>query len=415
MPASRVEVSDCNATYRLTDNKLEWPSLQYAANIKSSSVTPADFKWLMPQLKDFVHPLTVASSLSGTSTSVRINALNIGSNNGSLRLTANGSVGNWLLRPKWYAHISDLKMSAAGIKFIADNLGTRLNLPVIVTRLGNIHYRGEIGGYGTDIAARGVLQTDAGQANLMMGKHRQRFNAQIETQGLDLKRLLTDNHFGNVATRIAIDGIFHPNSLPTITARGTISKFEYNDYVYHNLSIDGSFHQGTFDVTFGMDDPNAQINLKVRFNFISKTPSANLIATIRHLNPSRLNISHQWPGTKFDFNLAADFEGKTLNTAIGKIDLTDFSMKSENRTYALSAFKLKAINEGKARVLTLNSDFGNLTVNGKYDYTTLAQSFINLVGSKLPTLPGLPRLTKTVQNDFAVVRYSVGTQKALAH
>ena len=72
MPASRVEVSDCNATYRLTDNKLEWPSLQYAANIKSSSVTPADFKWLMPQLKDFVHPLSVASSLSGTSTSVRI-------------------------------------------------------------------------------------------------------------------------------------------------------------------------------------------------------------------------------------------------------------------------------------------------------------------------------------------------------
>lgn len=402
MPASRVEVSNCNATYRLTDNKLEWPSLQYAANIKSSSVTPADFKWLMPQLKDFVHPLTVASSLSGTSTSVRINALNIGSNNGSLRLTANGSVGNWLLRPKWYAHISDLKMSAAGIKFIADNLGTRLNLPVIVTRLGNIHYRGEIGGYGTDIAARGVLQTDAGQANLMMGKHRQRFNAQIETQGLDLKRLLTNNHFGNVATRIAVDGTFHPNSLPTITARGTISKFEYNDYVYHNLSIDGSFHQGTFDGTFGMDDPNGQIDLKGRFNFISKTPSANLIATIRHLNPSRLNISHQWPGTTFDFNLAADFEGKTLNTAIGKIDLTDFSMKSESRTYALSAFKLKAINEGKARVLTLNSDFGNLTVNGKYDYTTLAQSFINLVGSKLPTLPGLPRLTKTVQNDFAV-------------
>ncbi|WP_311442537.1 translocation/assembly module TamB domain-containing protein [Hoylesella enoeca] len=402
MPASHIELGDFNATYRLSGNKIELPSLQYTGSVKSSSVTPADFKWLIPQLKDFIHPLLIASSFSGTSTKVRINTLNIGSNNGSLQLIANGSVGSVLSNPRWYAHISDLRMSAAGIKFIADNFGTRLNLPVVVTRLGNIHYRGDWGGHGSDMSVSGILQTDAGQAHLILGKQQHQFNAQIETQGLDLKRLLDNHLFGEVATRIAIDGTWHPHGLPTLTARGVVSKLEYNAYTYHNLSIDGSFHQGTFEGIFGMDDPNGQIAVKGRLNFMAKTPSANLIATVRHLNPSQLHLSQQWPGTTFDFNLAADFTGKTLNTAVGKIDLTDFLMKSEKRHYALSSLKLSAANKGKARVLTLNSDFGTLIVNGKYDYETFAQSFINFVGSKIPTLPGLPRLKKTTQNDFAI-------------
>lgn len=402
LPKTKIELGDITATYSFMDGKMEMPSLQYEGSIRQSSITPSDLSCLIPQMKKFVNPINISSVFSGTSTSLRVNDLFISSNNGSIKFRANGSINNWKSTPNWYADITNLSLSAAGIKFISDNLGKKLNLPVVVTRLGDIRYSGTIGGYGLDLSTRGTLHTDVGNAKIAIGKYEEHFSGNIETPGLDLKTILANNDFGNIATHIDIKGNLPSKHHVYIQAKGVVSRFDYKSYTYRNLSVDGAYDNGTLTGSFGMDDTNGKIDIKGHANLTATTPSAKLTMQVYHLNPSALNISNKWPGTLFDFNVSADLSGRNLNTANGQIDLTDFRMKSEKNDYKLSELHISAQNVQNQHTVAMTSDFGHVVVNGHYDYTSIVQSFTNLIGNTLPTFPGLAKYTNSRKNDFTI-------------
>lgn len=52
--------------------------------------------------------------------------------------------------------------------------------------------------------------------------------------------------------------------------------------------------------------------------------------------------------------------------------------------------------------LTLVSDFAKIDLKGDFEYETLPRSIANIVGAKLPELPGLPPLTNNANNNFSL-------------
>lgn len=80
---------------------------------------------------------------------IRVNSIHVTSDRGNLYLQADGSVSDWDISPKWFANIKDFSLSGKTISFISKNLnGTDLKVPEIVKRMGNLRYRGIIGGTG---------------------------------------------------------------------------------------------------------------------------------------------------------------------------------------------------------------------------------------------------------------------------
>ena len=402
LPKSRFDIKDISATYSLYKGRIEWPSLSFEGQVCNSTITPSELSCFIPQLKEFIHPVQISSSFFGTSTSVRINHLYIGSTNGSINLKANGSISNWKSTPKWFANIANFNLSSDGIKFISDNLGKKFNIPTIVTRFGNINYHGVIGGYGRDIYAKGRFATGAGYAILVVGKHKQHLFGHIDTDGINLKQVLANNDFGIIKTSIKIDGEIPSNKKINIKAKGAVSQFDYKSYTYNNITIDGIFNNDVIGGEFCIDDPNGKINLKGSIDLSTKMHSAKLTAEVHHFNPSALKITDKWPDTNFDFNVSANLSGKSINTINGKLALSDFSMKSESRNYNLSLLCIKATNLQNSHNISLNSDFGNIVINGRYNFATIAQSFTNIICNKLPTFPGLMRSTHTDKNDFNI-------------
>ena len=53
--------------------------------------------------------------------------------------------------------------------------------------------------------------------------------------------------------------------------------------------------------------------------------------------------------------------------------------------------------------VAFDSDFGCGELRGTFEYKTLAQSFVNFIGDKLPTMPGLPKMRKAADNDLQFV------------
>ena len=60
---------------------------------------------------------------------------------------------------------------------------------------------------------------------------------------------------------------------------------------------------------------------------------------------------------------------------------------------------LTGYNHNRHNIL-FNSDFGNIELNGEFNYGTLLKSMANIIGEKLPTLPGLKHDNRTFGNSF---------------
>ncbi|MEE0620339.1 MAG: translocation/assembly module TamB, partial [Prevotella sp.] len=170
---------------------------------------------------------------------------------------------------------------------------------------------------------------------------------------------------------------------------------------YQNIALkynaDGQYDHGEISI----NDPNANV---VAFGKKkkAKTPDFSIGAKIRGLNLARLNLTDQFKDATIDADIEADIHGSNFNNALGSVSVSNFNVKGGNRDYHLSQLTINAQRNDNVHELAMNSDFGNIKVTGRYNYATLLQSLTNIVGSKLPTLPGLPKMNHNIDNDFQI-------------
>ncbi len=407
LPGTVIRLGDCLATYTFLGKELQIPSLQYSGSLDESTIRPSDFSCFLPALKSFRNKLDISTTISGTSTSVRIHSLGIIGR--SIYLNANGSLNNWQSKkPRWVADIKSLSLKGDGIKFISNNLGKQLSIPIEITRLGNIVFKGAIGGYGKDVATKGMIRTDVGSAKLALGINGKNFSGHVETDGISVGKIINNNKLGIVATKINADGYINGNDIK-INAKGHIGNIEYNRYTYRNINIDGLFSKKKASMHFNgkldINDPNGKIAIKGDLSKLGKITKANITAAIDHFNPNALKLIGSYPSTVFSANLSANFIGDNINNADGRIVLSDFDMRSPKDAYHLNSMEIHAGKDDMQHFLTMNSDFGQADIIGKFDYATIFNSITNIIHSKLPSLMGLKRGLAKKANNFSFNAY----------
>ena len=394
---SDVKISELNATYQHRNDTLDLASLQFNGKLEPSRIT----LWELEPFTRFGHdiqtPFLVTSSFSGTASSVKVNSLDIRSSDNQFLFSGNGSFSSKSGQTQWLADVHRLNASEQSVKTLTKGI----ELPEEVHRLGNISFEGKAGGTAQNLTATGSLQTDAGNAKLNFVKNGRNFNGNLESDGLNLQRILDNDELGELATHIAVDGQLPTGTSPlALKAKGTVSRFDFKNYSYKNIELDGNFQNGIFDGKIDVDDPNAQLSAVGKI--ATKNFVADLNAKVRQLKPSALHLSDDWGDANFQFDLSANIAGKQLNNAVGEVNIENFEMVSSDRQFAFDRLNLSATNTHDGHNLSLESDFADVKVEGQYDYQTLAQSFTNLVSSKLPTLPGLPKYSPSTRNNFRI-------------
>ena len=391
MPATRLSLSDITATYQMDGKQLELPTLQYNGSILQSVVTPTDAAALLPQLGKFTRPVVLRAAFSGTSTSFRLNRLEAampkpGRQPGlqaaaDIRIDVSGSVSSWNSKPRWAATIAEFSIDKAGLEMLAGSI------PDVAARLENISYRGTAGGYGRDLATKGVLRSGAGNARVALGMHADNFSGRLETDGLNLAQLLANDKFGQLATHISVDGNLKQKRY---RAKGSVTRMDYNAYAYRNLSVDGTFDNGLLNGKLSIDDENIAAEFTGKLNANTGKTAADFTANVTRLRPNALHLLQGRLGEAvYRADIAASFTGDNLNTARGKVAVRRFAMRSPESEYTLDSLLLQAGNDARGHYLTLQSDFADAAVTGRFDYATIIQSVKNTIASKLPSIQQL--------------------------
>ena len=359
MPRSELVLDDLKATYRFEGKRFIPESLHFEGGIQQSKITFADVASLVPALRHFDDAVFVSSRFSGTAKSISVPSLNLRTGSGSINLQARGSYSHASSHPAWNADIANLNLSPAGVEFLAENLGSKVKIPKEIQRLGTIHLTGKAKGYEKVLSAKGNIETDAGNISLQAVKNDDRIKASVDTRGVNLGRILDNRKLGTVVARIDAHG-----TMKHIFAKGNIARFDYGNYDFHNIEIDGDYDMKALRGTASIADPNVNLSVKGDYHLGSRLYA--LDATINHLRP----------------------------TVLG--------MKMHDPSYSLDNISISANNKGKEGHLDVEAPFVSLYARGQYDLTTIYGSIMRLVADKLPTIPGISKHAAKGYNDFTL-------------
>ena len=359
MPRSELVLDDLKATYRFEDKRFIPESLRFKGGIQQSKITFADVASLVPALRHFDDAVFVSSRFSGTAKSISVPSLNLRTGSGSFYLQARGSYSHASSHPAWNADIANLNLSPAGVEFLAENLGSKVKIPKEIQRLGTIHLTGKAKGYEKVLSAKGNIETDAGNISLQAVKNDDRIKASVDTRGVNLGRILDNRKLGTVVAKIDAHG-----TMKHIFAKGNIARFDYGNYNFHNIEIDGDYDMKTLRGTASIADPNVNLSVKGDYHLGSRLYA--LDAAINHLRP----------------------------TVLG--------MKMHDPSYSLDNISISANNKGKEGHLDIEAPFVSLYTRGQYDLTTIYGSIMRLVADKLPTIPGISKHAAKGYNDFTL-------------
>ncbi len=406
MPGTHIQLGDIEASYIMRNNKIVAPSLYYKGSIKPSTITLSDLACFLPSLNKFNSTLTISSFIEGKSEKLAIPEFVITSSTKDIDINIDG----WVLdisshEPSWQANINNLNLSAKTLNFISENLkGERMNIPDILSRMGNLHLTGIAKGEGIGkLDINSQINADIGKVSLNFEKDKQEsFKGFVNTSGINLSRLLNDNQFGQLATNIHVEGRLPKDGNPVINANGVIHQFDYHNYKYKNIHVNGSYSKTSIIGKLAIDDPNIGLSIEGNVDKEPKTNIVNIKASINHLSPLAINLSDKWGDARFRTDIVANFKANKINDAVGSIDVRDFTMVSLTDYYRLDSLHIESGYEDDIHFVRLNSDFADIDITGDFDYETLPQSFTNFLAATLPTLPGLPKVNLKSNNSFVI-------------
>lgn len=396
---SHLNIDSVRVAYAFAGDSLIASSLRYSGNISNTLIVPANLSSFIPQLKQMASPLYFSCNVSGTSSALAVNNIGISAQDGGIKLQASANIHSTKAPVRWDADIRDITVSQYYIAALQQVITRKpAALPRPLAGLGNIHITGRGSGHGNDIAAQAVITTQAGKALLKGNLKDNMLSAHVNTDGIDLKRIMEDSKLGMVAASIDMSGALSGGKPGNVSAKGLVSRLDYNGYTFNNISLDASYARNSIKGNIAIDDPNGKISLEGMVSNISSTPSCDIRATVNGLRPNTMRLTSQWGGTSFSANLAARLSGKSLSTMTGEVDLSQFVMTSPDTSYCMDNMHITAGNNR----LHLASDFADVLIEGRYNLALLGQSLANIVGKRLPTLPGLPTYSKQTDNSFTI-------------
>lgn len=384
---------------KLTDN------VQYQGSV-NASVVLKDIAPFVPALAKFDTPLHFNMDFSGKGKNIDCPTLRL-TDNHSLMINGEASVADWNAGRNMYimGKLTDVNLNKEGISTVMSNVAGKV--PPIFQQLEYVRFSGDATGYLHDLIITGLLRTGVGtiKADVMMSIDKQQnrtYSGNIASADLNVGKLLdNEKKFGTADFNLELKGFNYKNHYPESYIKGNIASFEYSQYKYENIALDGVYKDGGFNGKLAMDDDNGSVQINGNFNVACAIPEFNLKAVLKNLRPDNLHLSDKYKDTDISLNVTADFTGKSIDDMNGKIRLDSLQMNTpEGNNYFLDNLTITAGQvEGQKEIQVLSS-FMTAVIRGDYSYNTIPASILQTVQRYIPSLLTLNENMPVPHNNF---------------
>jgi hypothetical protein len=270
---------------------------------------------------------------------------------------------------------------------------TKVDVPSIAS-LGNVQFRGNYNGTLRNFRTAGNFSTNLGafSADVAMQlpvNGLPAYTGKIITKQFNVGKFLVIKDMGNVAFNGNIKGVgLDLNSLRT-TVTGNIQQLTYNDYVYKNINVEGTFQKKQYEGTVKIDDQNLNLFTTVKMDFRGSQPSFNVVGDLANSNFQNLHLSQknlQITGL-FDLN----FSGKNIDQFLGSVKVYNANLVQEGVRLNFDSLSLQSRFENGQRSLQLTSNEFDAKIEGTYNIYDLPNNFQVFLHKYYPSYINEPR------------------------
>lgn len=410
LPESKLEVDTIKLDYKGVQSFEDFAdNVEFSLHTLPSHITLRDLSAFVPAFSNFKERIDFGIEIDGSINQLNCSRIYLNADQ-HLYLQGNGSIdGLTSLNDAYiFAKLSRLSVDEKGMDFILRNfIGDYQGLPPILHRLETVAFNGELSGYINDFVTYGQLKSSAGtiRTDIRLAANREKgilkYNGQVRSKDFKLHTVTGNNSFGEVDFNFDIDGYRDRHQdYPEIKLLGSIEHFDFNQYNYEKIGIDGLYKNGGFDGELSLNDKNANVLMEGSFNLAKAIPTFNFKAQIHDVKPYELNISKRDRDAEFSVDVVADFTGGSIDKLNGEININDLSYKTRLLNYNLDNLQVKAEHNDEENKLTINSNFLQAQINGQYSYGTLWGSIYNVSKKYLPSLTASLKTPKHTPNNF---------------
>ena len=394
MPQSSLNIDTLTASYA---NYEKDKSFEFATEIQTADITPADFKSLMPRLESLTTPLHLSTKINGSQERINVERLTLQTIPQSLTAQLNGSINNLQTADqKIHIDIQRLSMDNEAKAKLFQFLSPNDPMPAIVDNIGRMDYRGTIDKTAGGLMADGTLISDAGNARVNLdltdGKV---FKAHAVGDDINIGRLMDSPDFGTTSFDLTMNGQI-TNQQPEGTIQGKINTLEYNGHQYNNITLDATRKDGMIKGMVNSADELARFDLDGSYDERNSRIAGTL--NLHHLSPHTLNLVKGMEGQSLSMNADVDIHGNNLNSLLGNIDINNLSIHDKENTVNLEHINLNISQEQADKSIDIKTDFAEAHLCGQIELDGIVDAFKDQVASRLPSLV---QHTRDNRNRFA--------------
>lgn len=362
--------------------------VQINAKFNQSKVAIQDIKKFYNELNGN-DMLTLTGNLDGKLNNFDINTLNLKSKKG-LEIIGDLSFINSVNTARGFVFEGDLDNLTATYKELRGVLPNVLgkNLPSEFNKLGKFNIDGTIKVTPEQINADIKVHSEIGEAfsNIEIANIDEidyaTYNGNIEFRNFDIGAFMNDPLFGKISLVGDVDGSgFKLENINTKFV-GDITKFEFKNYGYTNLSANGKYQNNKFDGELLIDDTN----FKMKFNGLADLSSSvykfDFKSDISYLNLKETNLFTRDSIADLRGIVELDIEGNTFDDIVGKAVFKDVFYTNQKEKFSFKEFEVSSsLKEGIKTIELVSEDIAKGYATGKFTFSEISRVTQNALGS----------------------------------
>ncbi len=379
--------------------------------------------------EDFVLDIHAKGKVTGTVSNLRSDQLDIHSVSGNTRLLCGFRLKGLPQAEETVlmVQIDSLQSQIGDLNHILYNIAS-VNLDVLEQRTGTgaaFDFKGRLAGLLTDFVVNGRLQGDVGDLyiDLLINSNKYKrgvfLSGIADVQQVDLGTLTGINGMGECALYTKANISIQQGGIQNIETQIdtlSLSRLEFNDYVFKDFKMLGEFKNGIFDGRISAADPNLNFLFQGRTDLSrSAGASMNFFANIAYADLTRLNIYKSDSSAVLSGLIQADFSHINNKGDIdGTLYASHLTLQNTSGVHALEHFFLESLMEenGSSKV-TVDSDAFNATYEGTDGLMSYLTGLINKRLALFRNNDSLQILPPAKENHSAALQLTVNNSAFL--
>ena len=319
------------------------------------------------------------------------------------------------------AHCNNLYCNHALLQDFLSHLQTRpIVLPQPVAQLGHVHYRGGINGsiehlnlQGAFTTALGAIKVN-GYVSVDSTFQDYGFVGHLSTNGFQLGNLLNQPDLGDIALQAHVNGTIDKKQLTRCEAEANISHIEYRGYTYQDIHFDGEMGVEEVNGQLLINDENITLQINGLADWSEEDTRLDFTARVTDLRPHTIHLTEQYPEMAISaMTYVSMFTSGTpkqmLDNLNGYVIIDTLDIRNGEEQALMEKLELTIDSEWEEGTpihhMRLKSDYLTANISGNFQYTTLPNTFQDILHTYLPSLFDKPKKINEKPNNLGFYAY----------